>query len=98
MIIKKNKKVCKTLNYIEIYFLNLGSTITGHVSISAFTFIVGVSVGNTSSVMGLKIYLITVGIKKYMLLIKIKKHDKIIFLAKSKLNRIEVLIAKVKSI
>ena len=32
---KNNKKVCKTLNYIE-HFLILASTVTGCVSISAF--------------------------------------------------------------
>ena len=35
LIIRKHKKVCTTLNYIE-HFLILVSTITGCISISAF--------------------------------------------------------------
>ena len=36
LVIKKHKKVCTTLNYIE-RFLVLASTIIGCISISAFT-------------------------------------------------------------
>ena len=52
--------------------------------------------GITSSVMRLKICAIAAGIKNYKLKIKKKrkKHNKIILLAKSKLNSIEVLISK----
>ena len=92
---KKHKKVCTTLNYIE-HFLILGSTITGCVSISAFASLVGIPIGIASSTIGLKICVITAGIKKYKSIIKKKKkkHDKIVLLAKSKLNSIEVLISK----
>ena len=91
----KHKKVCKTLNYIE-HFLILASTITGCISISAFASLLGIPIGITSSAIGLKICAITAGIKKYKLIIKKKKkkHDKIVLLAKSKLNSIEVLISK----
>ena len=51
------------------------------VSISAFAFSLGIPIGITSSVIGLKIY-------------AIMKCDKIALLAKSKLNSIEVLICK----
>ena len=47
-----------------------------------------------SSAIGLKICAKTGGIKKYKSMIKKKKHDKIVFLTKSKLNSIEVLISK----
>ena len=59
----------------------LASTITECFSISAI---------------GLKIFLITTEIKMYKSIIKKKKkkHDKIVLLAKSKLNSIEVLIYK----
>ena len=89
------KKICTTLNYIE-HFLILASTITGCVSISAFASLVGIPIGITSSAIGLKICAITAGIKKYKSIIKKKKkkHDKIVLLAKSKLNSIEVLISK----
>ena len=92
---KKRKKVCTTLNYIEL-FLILGSTITGCVSISSFASLVGIPIGITSSAIGLKICTITAGIKKYKSKINKNKNkpDKIILSAKSKLNSIEVLISK----
>ena len=93
---RKQKKICKTLNYIE-HFLILASTITGCISISSFASLLGIPIGITSSAIGLKICAITAGIKKYKSIIKKKKkkHDKIVLLAKSKLNSIEVLISKV---
>ena len=77
-------------------FLILPSTITGRVSISALASLVGISIGITSCAIGLKNCAITAAIKKYKSIIKkkSKKHDKIVLLAKSKLNRIEVLISK----
>ena len=92
---KKHKKVCTTLNYIE-HFLILGYTITGCISISAFASLVGIPIAITSSAIGLKICGITAATKKYKSIInkKKKKHDKIVLLAKSKLNIIEVLISK----
>ena len=55
-----------------------------------------VTIGITSSVTGLKFSAITAGIGKYKLIIKKmkKNHGKIVLLAKSKLNYIEVLIYK----
>ena len=95
LIRKKHKKDFITLNYIE-HFLILGSTITGCVSIYSFASLVGIPVGITSSAVRLKIWVITVAIKKYKSIIKNKekKHNKIVLLAKSKLNMIEVLISK----
>ena len=92
---KKHKKVCTSLNYIEL-FLILASTITGCVFISAFASLVGVPIGITSSAIGLKVCAITAGIKKYKSIIKRKKkkQDKIVLLVKSKLNSIKVLISK----
>ena len=49
---KKHKKFCMTLNYIE-YLLILASVVTGCVSISAFSSLVGVPIGITSSAVGL---------------------------------------------
>ena len=57
---KKHKKLCTTLNYIT-HFLILASTITGCISISAFTFLIDIPVGITSSAIGLKICAITAG-------------------------------------
>ena len=86
---KSHIKVCTTLNYIEHFFI-LGSTITGCISISAFVSLVGIPIGLMSPAMGLKIFSITAGIKKYKSLVKKKKkkHNKIVLLAKSKLNSI----------
>ena len=52
---KKHKKVFTSLNHIE-HFLILSSTITGCISISAFTFLIGIPIGITSSAIGLKIW------------------------------------------
>ena len=82
------------MNYID-HSLIVISTITGCVSISLFASLVGIPIGISSSIIGLKICVITVGIKKYESIIKKKKkHDKIVLSAKFKLNSIEVLISK----
>ena len=52
---KKHKKFFTSLNHIE-HFLILSSTITGCISISAFTFLIGIPIGITSSAIGLKIW------------------------------------------
>ena len=89
---RNHKKVCTTLNYFE-QFLILPSTVTGCISISAFASLLGVPIGITSSVIGLKICAVAAGIKKYKSIIKKKKknYDKIVLLAKSKLDSIEVV-------
>ena len=91
----KHNKVCTTLNYIE-YFLILASAVTRCTLISVFASLLGVPIGITSFGIQLKICAIAAGIKKYKSIInkKKKKHDKIILLAKSKLNTLEVLISK----
>ena len=71
LISKKHKNVSATLNYIE-HFLILGSAITGSVSIFAFTSLVGIPIGITSSAIELKTCVITVGIKKCKSIIKEK--------------------------
>ena len=77
---KKHEKVCRVLNYID-HSLIVISTISGCVSISAFTSLVGIPIGIASSVIVLK----TARIKMYKSIIekKRKKHDKIVLLAKS---------------
>ena len=84
-----NSKLC----WIIFYLI---STITWCVSISTFASLVGIHIKITSSAIWLKVCAITAGIKKYRSTIKKKKrkHDKILLLAKSKLNRTEVLISK----
>ena len=92
---KKHKKVCRVLNYTDHLLIAI-STIIGCVSISAFASLVGIPIGITSSAIGLNICAITTRIKKYRSINKKKKkkHDKIVLLAKSKLNSMEVLISK----
>ena len=53
-----------------------------------FFFFDGILIGATISAIGLKICSVTAGIKKYKSIIKKKKkrHDKVVLLAKSKLN------------
>ena len=82
------------MNYIEHLLIAI-STITGCVSIFAFASLIGVPIGITSSAIRLQICVITGGTKKYKSIIKKKNkmHDKIVFLAKSKLSTIEVLIS-----
>ena len=60
---KKHKKVCRTLNYIE-NFLVLASAITGCISISAFSSLIGIPIGIMISAIGLQICAIAGGIKK----------------------------------
>ena len=66
---KKHKKVCTTLNYIEDIII-LASIITRCISISAFTSLISVPIGITSSAFGLKIGAMTTGSKKYKSIIK----------------------------
>ena len=92
---EKYKMVCTNFKYFEHSLLFL-SAVTGCLSISAFASLAGIPVGITSSAVGIKICAITVGIKKYISLIqkKKKKQDKIVLLAKTKLNTINILISK----
>ena len=92
---KKHKKVCRVLSYFDNSLIVI-STITGYVSISAFSSLVGIPIWDTCSAVGLKICLTTAGIKKYKSINKKnkKKHDKIVLWAKSKLNSVEDLISK----
>ena len=91
------KYIDETRNYfIEEHLLILTSAVTGCVSISAFSSLVGLPIGTASSAVALKICAITAGIKKYKSLIKKKrkKHDKIALLVKTKLNTMQVLISR----
>ena len=75
----------------------LFSVVSGCVSISAFTSLIGILIGITSSAVGLKIYAITARIKKYKWIIKKKnrkKNNKIVLLAKTKLNSMAIFPSK----
>ena len=75
---KKHRNVCRVFNYID-HLLIIITTITRCVSISDFASLVDISIGITSSAVGLKICAITAGIIKCRSIIKKKKkNDKIV--------------------
>ena len=92
---KKLSKYVTAFDYIDKVLIVLSAT-SGWVSIISFTTIVGASVGIASASFTL-IFSLTTGIVKELLNItrnKKKKHDKILILAKSKLNTIETPISQ----
>ena len=74
----------------------LAPVVTGCVSIPTFASLVGIHIEILSSSVGTKINSITTEIKKFKSLItkKKKKHDKIVWVAKTELNTLEVLISR----
>ena len=100
--INQQKWYCKKLNeYVTVFdfihkILIVLSATNGGVAIISFTSIAGAPVGIASASFTL-IFSITTGIIKKLLKTtrnKKKKYDKILMLAKSKLNSIETLISK----
>ena len=79
---KKHKNVC------------IASAVNICVAISVFASLVGFPVRIVSSAVGLNIYAINAGIKNHQSIIKKKKHGKMVLLAKTKLNSIEVLMLR----
>ena len=92
---QKLSKYVTAFDYIDKILIVLSAASRG-VSIISFTSIVGAPVGNANASLTL-IFSLTTGIVKKLLNItrnKKKKHDKILMLAKSKLNSIETLISQ----
>ena len=92
---QKLNKYVTTFDYIDKILIVLSAT-TGGVSIISFTSVIGAPVGIVSASFIL-IFSLTTGIVKKILHIsrkKRKKHDKILMLAKSKLNSIDLLISQ----
>ena len=92
---QKLNKYVTTFDYIDKILIVLSAT-TGGVSIISFTSVIGAPVGIASAIFTL-IFSLTTGIVKKLLNItrkKKKKHDKILMLAKSKLNSIDTLISQ----
>ena len=92
---KKLSKYVTAFDYIDKILIVLSATSSG-VSIISFTSIIGAPVGIASASFTL-IFSLTTGIIKKLLSItrnKKKKHDKILMLAKSKLDSIETLISQ----
>ena len=92
---KKLNKYVTTFDYIDKILIALSATSSG-VSIISFTSIIGAPVGIANASLTL-FFSLTTGIVKKLLHItksKKKKHDKILMLAKSKLNSIETLVSQ----
>ena len=93
--VKKLSRYVAAFDYIGKVLTVLGAT-SGGISIVSFTSVVGASVGITSASFN-SVFSLTTGIIKKLLSItrnKKKKHNKILMLAKSKLNSIETLISQ----
>ena len=93
--IKKLTRYVTTFNYIDNVLIILSATSSG-VSIISLTNVVGEPVGIASASFTLIFSLTTEIIKKLLSITrnKKKKHDKILMLAKSKLNSIETLVSQ----
>ena len=92
---QKLNKYVTTFDYIDKILIVLSAT-AGGVSIISFASVIGAPVGIASASFTL-IFSLTTGIVKKLLNItrnKKKKHDKILMLAKSKLNSIDTLISQ----
>ena len=91
---KKLNKYATTFEYIDKILIVLSST-SSRVSIVSFASIVGAPVGIASVSLTLMFFLTTGIVKKLLNITRNKKkHDKILMLAKSKLNSIETLISQ----
>ena len=92
---KKLSKYVAAFDYIDKILIVLSAT-SGGVSIISFTSIVGAPVGIANASLTLIFLLTTKIIKKLLSITRNKKenHDKILMLAKSKLNSIEILVSQ----
>ena len=94
-IIKKISKYIVAFDYADKLFITLSASF-GTLSIASYATVVGIPVGIAGASLTL-IFTITTGVVKTLLNItrkKKKKHNKIITLARSKLNIIENLISQ----
>ena len=94
-VIKKISKYIVAFDYADKVFITLSASF-GILNIASYTTVVGIPAGITGASLAL-IFTIATGVVKTLLSItrkKKKKHNKIIALAKSKLNIIENLISQ----
>ena len=93
-IIKKLNKYIVSFDYLDKIFITLSASF-GTLSIASYAAVVGIPVGIAGSSLTL-IFTIGTGVNKSLLRItkkEKKKHNKIIALAKSKLNTIDILLS-----
>ena len=91
-IIKKLNKYIVSFDYLDKIFITLSASF-GTLNIASNTSVVGIPVGITGASLTL-VFTIGTGISKLLLKLtkKRKKHNKIIVLAKNKLNTIDTLL------
>ena len=93
-IIKKLNKYLVSFDYLDKIFITLSASF-GMVSIASYTSVVGIPAGITGASLTL-VFTIGTGISKSLLKLtekRKKKHNKIIVLAKNKLNMIDTLLS-----
>ena len=93
-MIKKLNKYIVSFDYLDKIFITLSASF-GTLSIASYAAVVGIPVGIAGSTLTL-IFTISTGINKSLLRVtktRKKKHNKIIALAKSKLNMIDTLLS-----
>ena len=93
-VIKKLNKYLVTLDYLDRIFIALSASF-GTLSVASLGTVVGIPVGIACASLTL-IFTISTGINKLLLKVtkkRKKKHNKIIALAKSKLNTIDSLLS-----
>ena len=93
-IIKKLNKYLVSFDYLDKIFITLSASF-GTLSIASYASVVGIPAGITSASLTL-VFTIGTGISKSLLKLtkkRKKKHNKIIVLAKNKLNMIDTLLS-----
>ena len=93
-IIKKLNKYLVSFDYLDKIFITLSATF-GTLSIASYASVVGIPAGITGASLTL-VFTIGTGIRKSLLKLtkkRKKKHNKIIVLAKNKLNTIDTLLS-----
>ena len=93
-MIKKFNKYIVSFDYLDKMFITLSASF-GTLRIASYAAVVGIPVGIAGSTLTL-IFTISTGINKLLLRVtktRKKKHNKIIALAKSKLNMIDTLLS-----
>ena len=94
-IIKKLNKYLVSFDYLDKIFITLSASF-GTLSIASYASVVGIPAGITGASLTL-VFTIGIGISKSFLKLtkkRKKKHNKIIVLAKSKLNTIDTLLSR----
>ena len=94
-ILKKLNKYLVTLDYLDRIFITLSASF-GTLSVASHATLVGIPVGIAGASLTL-IFTISTGVNKSLLKVtkkRKKKHNKIIALAKSKLNTIDTLLSR----